>query len=168
MCGSSSEVPPRTQTSTLSHHRKYANRLATFPLTWFRPANALSSPRPGRNFLMQCRTSDRFDREQQQATAGLAQFSCHVHERQREQSKQVPWVCVLSWPALTLQCRYTAQTRPAEGRNLASGSVEVTRERGAGSRIALKWLAVARPRGAQEKLLFASYRQCSTELCRTA
>ena len=111
-----------------------------------------------------------FEREQQQSTAGLAQFSCHVHERQREQSKQVPWVCVLSWPALTLQCRYTAQTRPAEGRNLASGSVEVTQERGAGSRIALKWLAVARPRGAQEKLLFASYRQCSTELpvCRDA
>ena len=76
-----------------------------------------------------------FEREQQHSTAGLAQFSCHVHERQREQSKQVPWVCVLSWPALTLQCRYTAQTRPAEGRNLASGSVEVTQERGAGSRI---------------------------------
>ena len=86
-----------------------------------------------------------FEREQQHSTAGLAQFSCHVHERQREQSKQVPWVCVLSWPALTLQCRYTAQTRPAEGRNLASGSVEVTQERGAGSRI----FALSGSRGSQ-------------------
>ena len=87
-----------------------------------------------------------FEREQQQSTAGLAQFSCHVHERQREQSKQVPWVCVLSWPALTLQCRYTAQTRPAEGRNLASGSVEVTQERGAGPRMAPQRAKLSRPR----------------------
>ena len=76
----------------------------------------------------------------------------------------MPRVCWLSWPALTSQCRYLARISPAEGRNHASGSVEGTQERGAGSRIALKWLAVARPRGAQEKLLFASYRQCSTEL----
>ena len=117
----------------------------------------------GRNLLMQDQALAPFEREQQQSTAGLAQFSCHVHERQREQSKQVPWVCVLSWPALTLQCRYTAQTRPAEGRNLASGSVEVAQERGAGPRMAPQRAKLSRPRE-MTNVSLASYRQCSTEL----